>query len=134
VKVVLDTNVLFSAFTAHGVCAGLYEECLFRVEMFTSEQIVSELSENLASKGQLTKDEIAETLHAVKQDAEVVAAQPLTKRVCRDADDDWILATAVAAKANVIVTGDEDLLSLGSYEGIHILKPREFLALLSKRQ
>ena len=54
----------------------------------------------------------------------------LAKRVCRDADDDWILATAIAGKADVIVTGDKDLLVLRTYEGISIVTPRGFLALM----
>lgn len=131
-KVVLDTNVLFSAFTAHGVCAGLYEECLFRVELFTSPQIVTEFSKILADIGKLSTAEIEDVIHAVTSDAKTVEPQALPKRVCRDADDDWVIATAVVAKADVIVTGDDDLLSLGSYERIAILRPRDFLSLLAK--
>ncbi|HEX9670444.1 MAG TPA: putative toxin-antitoxin system toxin component, PIN family [Thermoanaerobaculia bacterium] len=50
---------------------------------------------------------------------------------CRDPDDDWVLATAVAGEAEVIVTGDGDLLDLRSYRGIAILSPRAFLERLS---
>jgi predicted nucleic acid-binding protein len=50
--------------------------------------------------------------------------------VSRDADDDRVLATAVAAGAAVIVTGDQDLLVIGRYDGIDIVSPREFLTLL----
>lgn len=93
---------------------------------------MAELSEHLATKGKLSATEIEEVILAVKSDAATVEPRALSKRVCRDADDDWVLATAVAAKAEVIVTGDDDLLSLGSYEGIAILRPRDFLSLLTK--
>jgi predicted nucleic acid-binding protein len=51
--------------------------------------------------------------------------------VSRNADDDRVLATAVAAGAGVIVTGDQDLLVIGRYNGIDIVSPREFLSRLS---
>jgi uncharacterized protein len=56
----------------------------------------------------------------------------LPARVCRDETDDVVLATAVAAEADAIVTGDQDLLVLGSYEGIDIVSPRSFLERLGQ--
>jgi predicted nucleic acid-binding protein len=47
--------------------------------------------------------------------------------MCRDSDDDLVLATAVAAGAELIVTGDDDLLVLKEYEGVAIVSPRQFL-------
>ena len=47
--------------------------------------------------------------------------------VCRDPADDIVLAAAVEGRADVIVTGDADLLALKQYEGIHIVTPRAFL-------
>jgi putative PIN family toxin of toxin-antitoxin system len=130
VRIVFDTNVLFAAFLAHGVCAGLYEECLLCGRIVVSRFILQELQENLLAKAKLRQSEAEEVLAAVRADAEVVEAQPLAVRVCRDADDDWILATALAAQADALVTGDKDLLVLGRYAGIPILTPRDCLALL----
>jgi predicted nucleic acid-binding protein len=48
-------------------------------------------------------------------------------RVCRDPNDDMILECAVVAGAQVIVSGDKDLLSMDSYRGIRIVTPAEFL-------
>ena len=50
--------------------------------------------------------------------------------VCRDPADDMVLAAAREGRAEVIVTGDADLLALGEHEGIAIVKPRAFLELL----
>jgi predicted nucleic acid-binding protein len=47
--------------------------------------------------------------------------------------DDVVLATALAGKADVIVTGDDDLLVLKEFRGIRILSPRQFLQLLDRR-
>ena len=57
---------------------------------------------------------------------------PLEKPVCRDPDDDWVLATAVAGQAEAIVTGDGDLLALGKYQGVAILTPRQFIERLAR--
>jgi predicted nucleic acid-binding protein len=61
----------------------------------------------------------------------IVEPTPLSSPVSRDADGDAVLATAVAAGAAVIVTGDQDLLVIGRYNGIDIVSPREFLSRLS---
>ena len=130
-RIVFDTNVLFSAFVAHGVCAGLYEECLQRAQIVISPDILTELEEKLLAKAGLTAAETREVIRAVRADAEIVEATPLPKPVCRDADDDLILAAALAAKADTIVTGDRDLLVLKRFKGIPILNPRDCLALLT---
>ena len=57
----------------------------------------------------------------------VVSASKLENRVCRDPDDDNILAAAISGKCDCIITGDKDLLVLRQYEGINIFNPRDFL-------
>ncbi len=99
--------------------------------MFVSPEILSELEEKLISKAKLSIAEAREVIHAVRADAQVVPAFPLPERVCRDPDDDVILAAALAAKAAVLVTGDQDLLVLKEFQGVRILNPRDCLALMS---
>ena len=48
--------------------------------------------------------------------------------VCRDPDDDAIIACALGGKAKIICSGDDDLLALNGFRGLEILKPREFRA------
>ena len=62
--------------------------------------------------------------------AEVIDPPPLPQPVCRDPDDDEVLALAIAAKVELIVSGDKDLLSLGSFEGIPILAPAQAVSLI----
>lgn len=52
----------------------------------------------------------------------------LAEAVCRDPDDDWVLATAVAGEAEAVVSGDADLLILSSYLGVEMLSPRQFVS------
>ncbi len=71
------------------------------------------------------------TLAEVRQLAEVVEPSPLPQPVCRDPDDDAVLALAVAARVDLIVSGDGDLLSLGGFRGIPIITPAEAIAKIS---
>jgi putative PIN family toxin of toxin-antitoxin system len=133
VRIVFDTNVLFAAFVAHGVCAGLYEECLLGGQIVVSQVILEELRDKLHTKAGLSRAEANEVVAAVAADADVVAVPRLSKPICRDPDDDWILATALAANVDALVTGDKDLLVLGRLEDIPILSPRDCLAFLRRR-
>jgi predicted nucleic acid-binding protein len=71
-------------------------------------------------------------LAQLNEEAEIVTPAELRGGVCRDEDDDVVLAMALAGKADVIVTGDEDLLVLKKFRGIEILSPRQFLELLDR--
>ena len=64
--------------------------------------------------------------------SDITAGKQLLQAVGRDIRDDKFLACAVEAKADYIVTGDEDLLVLNGHEGIKIVTPRKFLEVLSK--
>jgi predicted nucleic acid-binding protein len=64
-------------------------------------------------------------LAEVRRLAEVIAPPPLPRPVCRDPDDDEVLALAIAAKVELMVSDDNDPLSLGSFEGVPIVVPAE---------
>ena len=66
----------------------------------------------------------------VSQRTIFVTSTPINQPVCRDPDDDNILALVVAGGCKFLVTGDEDLLVLGQWNGVRILRPREFAAAL----
>jgi predicted nucleic acid-binding protein len=55
---------------------------------------------------------------------------PPTIQVCHNPKDDMVLALALGGRADVIVSGDKDLLSLSPHRGIPILTPREFLTMV----
>ena len=68
-----------------------------------------------------------QTLAQVRQLAEVIAPPPLAQPVCRDPDDDAVLALALSAQADFVISGDDDLLSLHPFDGIQILTPAQGL-------
>ena len=70
------------------------------------------------------------SLAEVRRLAEVVDPPPLPQPVCRDPDDDEVLALASAARVDLIVSGDGDLLSLGSFAGIPIIAPAQAVGLI----
>jgi uncharacterized protein len=125
-KVVLDTNVLIAAFIARGVCADLLEHCVLNHEVVLSEHILDELQRHLLGKFKYTADEASQVLGLLRSHVTLVTPVPLEQPVCRDPDDDLVLATAVAGNAACLVTGDKDLLVLQSYKNLEILAPSQF--------
>jgi len=131
-KIVLDTNVLVAAFIAHGACHDLLEYCAVRHVLVLSKAILNEFSDVLTKKFSFT---VAETRHAVrllKSRATLVQPAQLPLSVCRDPDDDAVLATALAGDCQCLVTGDNDLLELGEYQGVRVVSPRAFWEFESK--
>lgn len=129
-RLVLDTNVLFAAYISRGTCAALYEQVLAGETLITSEPILSEFEQALLLKAQVPPVDAAAARRQVQTNAQVVQAAILPSRVCRDIDDDVILGTAVAAGADLIVSGDSDLLVLRQYQGMPVITPVEALARL----
>lgn len=129
-RVCLDTNVLVAAFATRGLCADVLRTVLAEHELVVGDVILAELRRTLASKLKVPADRI-EAIEAVLS---VVPAVPKpaapSALVIRDAADRWVLATAVAGAADVLVTGDEDLLVVASESPVRILDPRAFWELL----
>ncbi len=126
-KLVVDTNVLVSAFLWKGTPGQLIElagekEC----RLFTSRILIDELAEvlqckKLAKQVQATGLTAAQMLRNYQKLATTVTARRLAQQVSRDADDDAVLACALAAQADLIVSGDDDLLVLKQFQGIRIV-------------
>lgn len=125
-RLVLDTNVLIAAFIAHGACSELFEHCMVSHEVVLSKAILDELHDVLIRKFKYTKGEAQEAIRLIRTRATIISSVPLDAPVCRDSDDDEILATAKTAGCLAIVTGDKDLTILGHYGQIKILAPSDF--------
>ena len=75
----------------------------------------------------MTEQELERLVESLSADALVVPGDYEVGTVSSDPDDDKFLACALEAQADCIVTGDPDLLDMGCYQNIDILKPHEFL-------
>ena len=123
-RVVFDTNVIVAAFGTRGLCADLLAACLDQHEIAVSEAILGEVAEHLADKFKLPDARVSEILVLLRDLATIIEPVAVPPDSCRDADDLPILGTLVAANADCLVTGDNDLLVLGSFQNIPILSPR----------
>jgi putative PIN family toxin of toxin-antitoxin system len=127
VKLDLDSSVLIAASISRaGVCAELLEDILTHHELIISDFIVEEVSRKLREKFEFPKTEIADLCRFLRNAARLVEPTEIDPRVCRDPEDVPVLGTAVAAKADLLISVDKELLTLGSFQGIDIVKPGEF--------
>jgi putative PIN family toxin of toxin-antitoxin system len=133
VKVVCDTNILIAGLVTDGLCRDIVKRRLPSLELFTSKPLLRELAEKLKEKFGVESEELP-LLAAYGEKVSIIKPSHLPKPVCRDPDDDEVLATAVTAQVDVILTGDNDLLSLKTFEGIRILSPRQFVELLDAKK
>jgi putative PIN family toxin of toxin-antitoxin system len=141
-KVVLDTNVIVSGFLFNGPPNDIISKVFpSQVEFFTSEKLVSELIRTLCkSKLQYRMGETKYTPELIleKYRRMVTVVSPIIEFLeppeLRDPEDLVVLATAYAANARIIVSGDNDLLSLNSFAGIRIVTPSDFLKIIRSRK
>jgi uncharacterized protein len=137
VKIVLDTNVVVSALVWGGLPYKLIEMAAAGdVELCTSPALLTELRdvlgrEHLASRlaTQRASVEVAVGLYAEL----AISVSPLaTPRVVPgDADDDQVVAAAVASGADLLVTGDRPLLAVGAFQRVRIVGVSEALRVLT---
>ena len=127
-KVILDTNVLISAFLSNGVCSGILHRARNREFAFVlCLPVIEELTRILKDKFHFSNDEISFFIDVVSEAAhEISRSGKIVQCICRDSSDDHILACAMEAQADYIVTGDTDLLTLVSHGRIKIIRPRDF--------
>ena len=132
-RVVLDTNVVVSALLWGGTPERLIELAgEGSLELFTSEALLAELAgilgrSKFAQKLRQKNLSAAEIVARYREIAETVEAAPIEEAALRDPDDAHVLACALAARAEAIVSGDADLHALGSYQGIPVLSPADCL-------
>jgi putative PIN family toxin of toxin-antitoxin system len=125
-KVFLDTNVLAAAAATRGLCADVLREVLACHELVLSDQVLRELTRVLKSKFGIDQDLIDDFVWLLRQDNLIAQPSLLPPVQLRDEDDLCILAAAIAGGAEVMVTGDKELLDLECVEGLEVLSPRQF--------
>lgn len=133
---VIDTNVLISSLIGRAATAPILE-ALFHNEfrLVTSEELLKEFRRVTRRPVVAKCFEIMDLVNALLHiEAHAKLVMPhRTVQACRDLKDNLILEVALAGSADGIITGDEDLLVLKTFEKIPIIKPNEFLTWLKRR-
>jgi putative PIN family toxin of toxin-antitoxin system len=128
VRVVFDTNVLIAAFLTEGVCSKLLVRARRReFDLILSNDIAQEFERNLRKKFSISASEIKDAWTVLVEAAgKIVQEVSPILPVCRDPEDDKILACAKQTDADYLVTGDQDLLVIKRYGRTKIVTPRSF--------
>ena len=123
-RIFLDTNVLVAAFATRGLCADVLRTVLAEHELITGEVVLGELRDVLEQRIKLPAGVVADIVALLRVPEVVPRPAAPSDIVVRDPDDRWILASAVAGRAEVLVTGDQDLLAITEQAPLTILSPR----------
>ena len=137
VRLVLDTNIIVSALLWRGTPHELIAAARTRpVTLFTSPILLAELDDILACRklmrpvaaSGLTPDQLRQRYLRL---AMVIHPAPIPPTVLADPDDDHVLACALAAKADYIVSGDRDLLTLKTFRELPIVTAAEAVRIVT---
>jgi putative PIN family toxin of toxin-antitoxin system len=137
-KAVLDSAILVSAFlTKSGLSAELLQHARAGVfDLYVAEEIFGEATRVLLEYGRIrrryryTDQDVVEFFQALRAAVHLVIELPRLSGVSRDPKDDMVLACAIKASADYLVTRDDDLLTLETYKKIIIVTPEQFMAIL----
>lgn len=125
-KIVLDTNVLVSAFATRGLCADLFRDIVAHHTLAVSDYILEELHAKLVGKLRVptsVAENIRVLLSPYRLKQEVL---PKLSIEIRDPDDVPVVAFAVAIGADLLITGDRDLLDIADALPVRVIAPRQF--------
>lgn len=127
-RVVFDTNIYVSAFV---IQRGLAEKAMLRIiegedALLISKDILDELLSTLARKFSRDIDELSRVAVTLTEMAETIKTESRLKAL-KDDTDNRMLECAADGRADLIVTGDKDMLQLKNYKGIKIISIRSYL-------
>lgn len=124
-RIFLDTNVLAGAFTTRGLCAEVYELTALNHQLAIGEPVLGELLRVLGGKLRVPPEKLAKLQKELKEFEWAPASDALLAGSIRDPADAAVLACAIAAKGDVFVTGDKELLDLREFRNMPVVSPRD---------
>jgi putative PIN family toxin of toxin-antitoxin system len=130
VRVVFDTNIFISALVIPG---SLAEKAILKIieekdSLLISTDIIDEVLSVLSSKFGRDREELSHVAVVLSEIAELVKPTRRVK-IFKDDPDNRILECAIYGEANLLVTGDKEILQLREYKGVKIMSLREYLQL-----
>ena len=129
ISLVLDTNIYISAFIFSGNARKVLDMAIEnKVNIFISDDILAEIEKVLQrEKFSLSNSYIYSILGEIETITKIVYPDRELNDICRDRDDHIILECAEKSNADIIITGDKDLLVLQKYLNTQIVSPADFL-------
>ena len=125
-KVFLDTNVIASATATRGLCADVMRTVFEFHELVVSEHLFEELRRILKDKFRAAPDMITDLIWLLQQDTIVADSQPLADIPLKDSADVAIVSSALNGAADILITGDKEMLHLKRVATLDIMTPRQF--------
>jgi putative PIN family toxin of toxin-antitoxin system len=125
-KVFLDTNVIASATATRGLCADVLRTVIEFHDLVVSDHLVGEVRRILKDKFGASPDLIADVVGLLRQDTITSESRPLRDVSLSDPADIAIVSSALNGAADVLVTGDKEILDLRRVGSLEILTPRQF--------
>jgi len=126
VRVALDTNVLVAAVATRGLCADVVNLIMAEHELILGEAVLTELKRVLRKKMRVPAEVIDEYDSLLRRESRVVPKAKALVVAIRDKSDIPVLSEAIAGNAEVLITGDRDLLDIAEQLPLQILTPREW--------
>lgn len=127
----MDANVLVAAFATRGLCADLFQALVAQHEVIVPEPVAAEVERALARKLAFPREQISQIIAYLRDVADLVPSGEPLRIQKLDAADSAIVASAVHARAEAFVTGDQQILAEGSVQSMAILSPRAMWERLS---
>lgn len=125
-RILFDSNVWLAILTTDGRCRAIWRRTRNHSQIHASPAILDEIEEKLCDKFGFHPRHAHLLITFVRRQTISVPVPNPPPKVCRDPDDDLVLAAAAGADCAYLVTGDNDLLVLKSHAGLAIVTPREF--------
>lgn len=128
-KVILDTNVFISGIffsgPPHQILKAWRDK---KIQIVISPEILDEYQRvggSLATK--YPGIEIHPFIELLTARAELISSKNFHVYICEDPDDDKFFACAIASRTKLIISGDKHLLNVSGYQGIKVIRPRQFI-------
>jgi uncharacterized protein len=135
VRVFPDTNVVASAFGTRGLCADVLRVILREHELATSEVLIEELRGVLRRKFGVPTETVNEIESFLRGYHVEPKPRELPNLKLADHNDLVVVASAIKANAEILVTGDQEILELGEKpEALRVCSPRDFWDMSKERQ
>ncbi len=133
-RVFLDTNVLISAFATRGLCEDLLRLVLADHELVVGEVVIEEFGRILVDKLRVPGAVVDEAVAMLRGQTVVPRPAAPFDVAIDDPDDAWVIASAIEAGADALVTGDQEILRVAGDLPIPVVDPRGFWEMLRARE